>query len=541
MLRLAVISLKPVGGYLRITGVLIVGGKYMTSEKTDVYGTVPDGEFYRRTGVRLTEDPVDEQREKKIGDEEEIRPLLEYYHGFDKAHLVMLGEEGLIPSEDAAACLRALREMEADDIEDIRTKGRHGMHSGEAYLIRELGEDVGGHIHLGRSSGDLGVVANRMQTREQLLELMTAVLEFRETLLERAQEHVHTVMPGYTMYQHAQPTTFGHMLVWWENTMARNFVRLEDAYDRTNRSPAGAAMLTGSDFPLNRERTAELLGFDEVIRNTMDATMGKDYGFDGYSTLASIMAIIGEMGYPMFFFSTYEFGLFDYPDRYCGTSSIFPQKKNPHVLMKPIGDIRKVFGDLCSHLVELRNMAGGGYCGGGSSIGDLHKNCERVIEAVDVMERMVSTVNVDEQRARELAGENWGQAADLAGAFVRERGCSWRTAHQIAGIVVRKGMDRDVHPEELTTELIDEAAKEYLGETFELNQSTVNQVMNPVSNVEARTLTGGPAPEEVTRQIQESKQQLEKDREVPRELRDGLEQADRELKQAVDALIEQHG
>jgi argininosuccinate lyase len=513
----------------------------MTSEDNDLYGTVPEGEFYRRTGVRLTEDAVNEQRKKKIGNEEKVRPLLKYYHAFDKAHLVMLGEEDLIPPEDAAACLRVLRQMEAEGIENVRTEGKHGMHSGEAHLIRELGESTGGHIHLGRSSGDLGVVAKRMQTREQLLELMAVVLEFRGTLLERAQEHVDTVIPGYTMYQHAQPTTFGHMLVWWENTMVRHFVRLEDAYDRTNRSPAGAAILTGSNFQLDRERTAELLGFDELIRNTMDATLGKDYGFDGYNALASIMATIGEMGYPLFFFNTYEFGLFDCPDRYCGTNSIFPQKKNPHVLMKPIGDIRKVFGDLCSHLVELRNLAGGGYCGGSASLGDLPENVERVIESVDVMERMVGAVEVDEQRARELAGANWGQAADLAGAFVRECGCSWRTAHQIVGIVVREGIEQDVHPEELTTELIDEVAREYIGEPLEMDHSIVNRAMDPVSNVEARTLPGGPAPEEVTQQIQESERRMESDRAVPRELRDDLEHADRELEQSVDALIERYG
>lgn len=512
----------------------------MASEDNDLYGTVPEGEFYRRTGARLMEDPVEEQRKKKIGSEEAVRPLLEHYHRFDKAHLVMLGEEELIPPEDAVACLRGLRTMEAEGVENVRSEGKHGMHSGEAYLIRELGEDVGGRIHLGRSSGDLGVVARRMKTREQTLELMTAILEFRATLLDRAEEHVETVMPGYTMYQHAQPLTFGHMLVWWENTMARNFARLEDTYERTNRSPAGAAMLTGSDFPLNRERTAELLGFDDVIQNTMDAALGKDYGFDAYSGLASTMATIGEMGYPLFFFSAYEFRLFDYPDRYCGTSSIFPQKKNPHVLMKPMGDVRKVFGDLCSHLVELRNMAGGGYCGGGSSIGDLTENFDRVIDAVDVMDRMVAAVEVDEERARELAGENWGQAADLAGVFVRERGYSWRTAHQIAGIVVRKGIERDIHPEDLTTDLLDEAAQEYIGDTLDIDQETVNEAMNPVSNVEARTLTGGPAPEEVIRQIRGSEQQLEEDRQVPRKHQQNLEQAEGALERSIDALIEQH-
>jgi argininosuccinate lyase len=512
----------------------------VTSDKSDLYGTVPEGEFYRRTGVRLIEDPVQEQREKKIGSEEAVRPLLPYYHRFDKAHLVMLGEEGIVPPEDAAVCLQALRDMEAEGIEATRRKGSHGMHSGEAYLIRELGEEVGGRIHLGRSSGDLSVVATRAKTRDQLLDLMEAVLGLRETLLERAAEHADTVMPGYTMYQHAQPLTFGHMLVWWEHTMARNFVRLRQTYERTNRSPAGAAMLTGSDFPLDRERTATLLGFDGVIENTLDAVLGKDYGMDAYSALASIMATLGEMGHPLFLFTTYEFRLLDYPDRLCGTSSIFPQKRNPHVLMKPIGDVQRVFGDLTSHLVELRNVAGGGYCGGGATLGGLRDTFDRVVDAVDVMERTVDAVEVNKERARDLAGVNWGQAADLAGMLVRERGVAWRSAHQIAGIVVRQGVEREIHPEELTVEHLDDAVEAYLGERFGIDQELLDEAMDPVANVEARTLTGGPAPEEVTRQIAASRQQLDEDRDVPENRRAELRRARELLERAIDDLIDEH-
>lgn len=513
----------------------------MTSEKSDQYGKVPEGEFYRRTGVRLMEDPVEEQREKKIGSEEAVRPLLPYYHRFDKAHLVMLGEEGIIPPGDAAACLQALREMEAAGIEAVRSEGAHGMHSGEAFLIRELGEEVGGRIHLGRSSGDLGVVATRAKTRDQILNLMEGLLEFRGTLLDRAEEHVDTVMPGYTMYQHAQPLTFGHMLVWWENNVARNFVRLRETYDRTNRSPAGAAMLTGSGFSMDRERTAELLGFNGVIENTLDAVLGKDYGIDAYGVLTSIMATLGEMGYPLFFFTTYEFRLLDYPDRLCGTSSIFPQKKNPHVLMKPIGDVQKVIGDLSSHMVELRNMAGGGYCGGGATLGNLRDNFDLVIDDIDIMKRMVAAVEVNEERARELAGANWGQAADLAELLVRERGVAWRTAHQIAGIVVRQGLERGTHPEELTTEQLDDAVEAYLDERFEVDQELVNEAMDPVANVKARTLIGGPAPEEVSRQIAASRRQIDEDRQIPKDLRSDLRQSEEMLEGAINDLIDEHG
>ena len=161
-------------------------------------------------------------------------------------------------------------------MEKAQASGGGGMHSGEPYLIRKLTEEVGGRIHLGRSSGDLGEVGKRIFFRDQLLDLIDTVVNFRETLIKTATANLDTIMPGYTHAQHAQPTTWGHMILSWVSVLERDTERLFLTFSHANRSPAGAAILTGSDFPLNRQRVGDLLGFASVEKNTYDAILCHD-------------------------------------------------------------------------------------------------------------------------------------------------------------------------------------------------------------------------------------------------------------------------
>ncbi len=232
---------------------------------------------FRTAGIRLTEELVPSLVSHRS---DLIQPRLYTIHMFDKAHVTMLTEEGLIPRSAGVAMLHALRKMEAQGVDQVRLRVQGGMHSGEQHLIRELGEAVGGWIHLGRSSGDLGEVAARLYMRDRLLEVMDRLAALRRILLDLAREHLNTVMPGFTHAQHAQPTTWGHMLLSWVSVLERDFDRLHSAFGRVNSSPAGGAILTGSDFNLNRHRAAELLGFSSVEKNTFDAVLSHDNYFE---------------------------------------------------------------------------------------------------------------------------------------------------------------------------------------------------------------------------------------------------------------------
>src|SRR5271154_1116250 len=213
---------------------------------------------YREPGIRLTapQPPaLAKQRAEQAG------PLIRAVHEFDKAHLVMLIEQSLVPRSAGALMLATLVEIEQTGMEAARGQAGGGGHSAAHLLIRRHGEEVGGWLALGRSSNDLGALCTRMIQRDALLAMMAGLIGLRSAVLSLARDHLESVMPGYAYGLHGQPVTLGHELAAWAAVFERDFERAAQAYRRVNESPAGAAVMTGSDFPVNRQRVAELLGF----------------------------------------------------------------------------------------------------------------------------------------------------------------------------------------------------------------------------------------------------------------------------------------
>jgi argininosuccinate lyase len=497
--------------------------------QSDLYGKVAPGEFYRKAGARLKEDADPSQIAHKVGNAERTQPLLHAYHMFDKAHVVMLIEESLIPKDDGQAILRAFRDMERAGWERLRGEGGHGLFSGEAYLIENLGEAIGGKIHLGRSSGDLNSVSSRIGIREKLLSVMEADLQCREAYLQLAEQHLETVLPTYTMMQQAQIGTFAHYLVAWALPLERDFERLTGAYNRTNISSAGAGIGTGSDFPLNRSRTAELLGFDAVCENTRDANGGRDYALESLSAISILMLNVAWATDVIYLFCSNEFNFVEIADRYCGSSSIMPQKKNPHSLMEVAETASQLSGALGAMMTNARSISG--------SIKTALVNFDKAVAAVKLWAGIISTLKVNKDVMRQRTLDFWALATDLAGAIVRERHLPWRTAHQITAILVRKALEEGKKPLDVDSEFVDQAAREYVGEPIKLGDARIRAVLDPVRAVRARTLTGGTAPTEVQRQIETSLARLRKDRELLAGKKQKLADAAARLERAIEAIL----
>ncbi len=189
---------------------------------------------YRTAGIRLSEEMLP-QLGQLYG--ARTRAMLPAVHAFDKAHTVMLVEEGVLDRAAGAAILRGLRQMETEDVVEARAQVGGGLHSGEQYLIRLLGEDIGGRFHLARSSGDLSSVAINTLQREKLLSIMRAVNGLRRVLIDLSRGHTDTILPGYSFGQHAQPMTLAHLWLSWAANLARDFERLHGAYRRVNVEP----------------------------------------------------------------------------------------------------------------------------------------------------------------------------------------------------------------------------------------------------------------------------------------------------------------
>lgn len=492
---------------------------------------------FRTAGIRLSEELLPDVLEHNT---ERVLVSLYAVHQFDKAHLVMLAEESLIPPVDAAAMLRELRGTERDDFRQARLESGGGMHSAEYLLIRRLGEEVGGRIHLGRSSGDLGAVSTHLVMRDKLLNTLEELVKVRKAVVEAAKPHLDTVMPGYTHGQSAQPITLGHQLAAWGYVLERDFERAIQAFDRINVSPAGAAIMTGSDFPLNRERTSSLLGFSKPASNTLDAILSHDKLLDAFCVLAVLNTDLARWADDLMLWSTSEFDMVSVPDRFCGTSSIMMQKKNPYApqYMKGLGAVS--LGGLVTAFAVEKGPTG-------MPIVDRQYSTDALWKLFDDTQRDLRWLtqlfpalewNVDLMAQR--SGQFWAQATDIAGALVREKGMPWRTAHQIVGILVRFGYERGIEPKDVTLELLDEAAVAYMGEPVNLEKDVLDRALDPRHFIETRPIYGGPAPKEVDRQLEDCMANIQADEKQLSDRRSMVSDAARELETAIDQILAQH-
>ena len=496
----------------------------------------PHNEYsgHRVVGVRLSE-PI--TPEIAGASKEAHKPQLYAYHMFDKAHIVMLTEEKLIHLNDGKAILKELRQLEKNGVEKIRWEEGGGMYSGEQYLIRRLGYDIGGRIHLGRSSGDLEAVRRRIEGREYLLKLMKNINHLRDSALQVAEQNLDSVMPGYTHSQHAQPTTLGHQLMAWASALERDFERAVQAYSRVNQSPAGAAIMTGSSFPLNRHRTSELLGFDKVLRNTFDAILNEEVTLDTLMTVSTVHLNLAKWASDINFWFTSESGYIDIPDRFCGTSSIMTQKRNPDSLEYMRGAASVAMGGLVTAFSVQKAASGDTTLDPRYMDYALTESLNLADRHLNWMSELLPALKVNKDRMKYMAGAYWAQATDVAAALVKENNIPWRTAHQIVGILVRFSYERNIKPQDVTPELIKEAAIEYMGESVDISNQTLAKALDPIEFVKARTLYGGPSASECTNRLNDYLDHLNKDNKMIQNIELKLQESAKSLELAIDNLL----
>jgi len=491
---------------------------------------------YRNPGIRLREEMLPQLKQLYGAHTHEMLPAV---HAFDKAHTVMLVEEGLLDSAAGAAVLRALRKMEAEGVVKLRAQVGGGLHSGEHYVIRLLGEEIGGQFHLARSSGDLSSVAINVLQRERLLELIRGVNRLRRVLIELARSHTDTILPGYSFGQHAQPMTLAHLWLSWAATLSRDFARLHGAYVRVNVSPAGAAIMVGSNFLVNRERTAELLGFDAVHENCADAILelNADDSLEMPATIAVLYHSLAKWADDLIQWSTTEYNFVDVPDRYCNTSSIMMQKKNVIGPAEVKGASAEALGCFVTSYHALKGTTG-------LPITERYYALEMLWKVADSAARdlgwfcdFLPELKINKARMHEMAWRHWATATDLAGALVTARKLAWRTAHQIVGILVRLCEERGLGPADVTPALLDEAARAYHDQPAGLGEAEIRAALDPERFIASRTVRGGPAKAESLRQAGLFEGVLAADEKTVAGIDARLEKSARALEAAVDAVI----
>ena len=489
-------------------------------------------------GARLSSGPAQELIE--YGYKQEIEEAhFNFSHEMwnHKAHTVMLCEQGIMTRAAAAKILRALREIETMGVKGFPMDPARGelFYNIEAYVIHRAGEDAGGRMHTGRSRGDMYVCSERMILRERILGLAGDVADLIRTILDVASRHVDTIMPGYTLLQHAQPTTFAHYLLSIGDRFFRDLERLRETYHRVNQSPMGAAISTGSGFPLNRERMAELLGFDGVVENTRDAAIYRDFTLESVTHAAIVASNLSALADDLNVWCTFEFGMIELADAYCGTSSIMPQKKNPSSLERIRYLSAECIGNTMTVFAQLKTFS--------EQLGDLEATgpiawhtFDRARAALRFMRGVLATLTVKTDLMRARAGANFSQATQLADEIVRQRDLAFRTAHRIVGKLVRTCLDRDVYPADVTPAMVDEAALAVFGKPLKLSPDTVRNALDVGHILMCRTLLGSPGTKELQRMLRTRVRRLAQEEAGTNARSRGLEAAAQKLDAAIRRL-----
>ncbi|MFA5057891.1 MAG: argininosuccinate lyase [Opitutaceae bacterium] len=458
----------------------------------------------------------------------------------NRAHVVMLVERSIVRREDGRAILRTLDDLETRGVDSValRPELNDLFTCIEVQLVRELGDAVGGRLHTGRSRNDLFLALERMTNREAVNRVVEALLQLRQTLLVRALEQADTVFPGYTHHsQQAQPITFGHFLLSHHDSLTRDGERLDAAYARINRCPLGGAALAGTGFPLDRERVAELLGFDGLVENTADGCGARDFQLELGAALAIVGSNLGRLAESLILYTTSEFGYIELADEFASISSIMPQKKNPVSLEIIEAFGARATGRLVSMLTILKSCTLGngrevGYCDG-----ELAAIASDITWALKITEGVVATLRVFPDRALRGLAAGQSTATELADVLVRHHDLSFRQAHNVVGKAVASVVAAPAE-QQITADMVNRIAAELFERPLEVTDAEVLAALDPRANVAVRTTRGGPAPSEVRRMAADRDEWLGAARAAHAQRTGALRDADQRLRVAASALCE---
>lgn len=419
------------------------------------------------------------------------------------AHARMLGQVGVIATAEADQIIKGLQGI-LEDIQSGKVEfevGAEDIHMNIEKLLTERVGVVGKKVHTGRSRNDQVALDLRLFLREEIDKTKDLMATLIRTLLDIAEEHKETWMPGYTHLQKAQPITFAHHLLAYVQMFLRDTGRLNDTRKRLNFSPLGSGAMAGTTFHLDRESVAQELGFDGVTLNSLDGVSDRDFALEFLSASSIAMMHLSRLCEELVLWSSGEFQFITMDDGYSTGSSIMPQKKNPDVAELVRGKTGRVYGDLIALLTVMKGLPL-------AYNKDMQEDKEQVFDAIDtiqksllVVEPMLRTMKVNRAVMAQGAKGGFTNATDLAD-YLAKKNVPFREAHEIVGRIVLYCTKKGCGLEDLEFEEFKEFSDVFSDDLFER--------IGIEYCVRERKLTGGPAPETVTRAIELSRQELVK-------------------------------
>jgi argininosuccinate lyase len=461
----------------------------------------------------------------------EMRQFDEYMQ-VDIAHTIMLAEQGILTPAQARVILRTLQEIRSLGADRFPIDPSQGsfLLQVEAYLFQEIGESIGGRMHTGRSRLDQGPTVRRLYKRRRLLQVLDGVLELQNVLVTLGARHAETLMPGYTCMQHAHPTTLGHYLLSFSSKLLDDFDRLREAYARLNLNPLGAAGLAGTSWPIDRQRTTALLGFDGLVTNSKLAREAY-YAAEVAGALSFVMATLNDLATDLHLWSSQEFSFVETADEFCGTSSIFPQKKNPAGLEAVKFAAGASTTWLATALATFRAEGTGDVVM--REVPLLDDAFATTINSVQLMSAMLASVKVNEDTMARAADAHWSTATNLADHMVRHGALSFREAHSVVARLVRICLERGVPHQQVTGELLTTAAQALEIPDPRLPTDVVRKCLDARTFVSTRSSRGGTAHTEIIGLVEEAQVEVHRQRQWLDERHGQIRHAAEDLQKAA--------
>jgi argininosuccinate lyase len=464
---------------------------------------------------------------------EHSKYTFDYLLDTHQAWITMLAEERIVPRASAAAVCQALNRLRGLGPEALLPyipEHQDVYFHMEKWLVKQVGSEHSGYLALGRTRPE---PLTRMVLREKLIGAIEASLTLRQKLLDTSEVNIHTVMTGYTHSQPAQATTFGHYLMAVHDPIAEDTRHLEDAYWNVNRNTLGCGAMVGTSFPINRQRIADLLGFDGLIENAHACVASNDFLVVCGTAVVDTMVTISRSAQDINEWCSHEVGMTLSAPQFSDFSSMMPQKYNPAIFERlrfyssmtvaqaqalPIGLIK-------SHYADATDIS--------HSMGPAISVLEEATKWMRLYGEVVRTVTLNKERMLHMAQRNFCTISKLTDDVYRRTGLPYRTVHGIVANVVNQALEAGLDATGITAEMVNNAGVKYAGKPVGMTQEEVRHSLDPIAFVESHNVVGGPAPKEVSRMIAAGRQSLAAARERLAQRRARLEEGKRRLEQAV--------
>lgn len=464
------------------------------------------------------------------------RFFLEHYLDVDRAHVLMLAEQTIISETELSTILGAIEKLDLVKIRDAEYDG--SVEDLFFYLQREIAAacgdaDVAGKLHTARSRNDIDVTIYRLYLRQQTLDLIDSCNVLRDVFLKLVAQHHESLMPAYTHTQPAQPTTLAHFLLAMTENTSRDIRRLQRAYENMNLCPLGACAITTTGFPIDRYRVAELLGFDGPTRNSYASIASVDYFTELLGTTAALLINIGKFAQEFLLMAMMEFDVIRLPDGYVQSSSIMPQKRNPVAIEHVRAIASKALGQTLGVLTSVHNTPFG-------DINDVEDDLQPLnfaairdsIRAVSLLGHALQAAEFNVGLLRERSEANFITVTELADTIVRRDNLPFSTAHAIVASCVRAAAERDGV---ITHDILQHSAVSKIGHPLAMTADELDTTLSAENFVSIRTIFGGPAASETRNALEQQKVAASADAEWSSASRNHLQNANKLLRQNVEA------